>query len=647
MHRKYNSRLGPASIVETNPAHGFMTHIQTARVVWNGLSILALALFTYYMLFRLPFLFPPSQRLMSASYAFGFNNSIAILAMAGLLGVVTLLQLLRRPEAIERPMEFPSQRARDATRSIRMGFAIVAFCYALLTLAMYFYNVRVAPPLMWETRHLLYRTWLMDLYGLRPYTEVSAEYGPILTYAPSMMHWLLRPLGASYEQAYFVSHLLLNLAGLWCAYYVFSRATMPSGARLASFGVLAIAGFAPYMGVNGVLVRYLFPFASLLLGHRAVALMLSRRGVVGRWGGAAMVILLLLTGNILLSPEIGVVFAIAWLGYAALTLRSEPQTLAVTLVALVAATLLCWLFLPPAYYGTFLRFSEGANNLPLLPAPHLLLYIVTLFLIVPPLLVSSVRAWWTSAARGAAVWGALGILCVLMVPGALGRCDPPHVLLYGMGASMLLMIRLANVSRRVFAVYAVAYAAVFIVFIETVNLVVFYGVSPKMVLSRHPVAKVAQTFRNASSTSHPDAATLSALDHYSRLGLPFASFGDPAVERYVATRGKLQPEYYVAIVGVYSAAALERKLRDMAKMEYILVPKGLATRGASNPCAGYRKSIRQWFLYPVKLPCRADPLDPTMAVRAFIADHYTPVDWGGSWLVLRRNRSAGATLSDQ
>ena len=29
---------------------------------------------------------------------------------------------------------------------------------------------------MWETRHLLHRTLLMDLYGLHPYTEVSAEY---------------------------------------------------------------------------------------------------------------------------------------------------------------------------------------------------------------------------------------------------------------------------------------------------------------------------------------------------------------------------------------------------------------------------------------------------------------------------------------
>jgi len=634
---EFNSHLDSTSIVEANPPPSFDTHIPIARVARNVLSIFVLALLTYYLLFRLPFWFPPRQRLMSASYAFGFNNSIAILAMAGLLGVVTLFNLVRRREAIALPVQFPSQRAVDATGSIRMAFAIVALGYALLTGAMYVYNVRVAPPLMWETRHLLHRTWLMDLYGLRPYTEISAEYGPILTYSPSFMYWVLRPIGSSHEMAYFACHLLLNLGGLWCAYYVLSRAIMPSGARVVAFAILATAGFGLWMGVNGVLIRYLFPFAGLLLGHRAIGWALSWQSYIKSWVGAVTIGLLLLIANVLLSPEVGVAFALAWISYAVLTARGGPRILTASIVALFAAALLCWLFLPAAYYGTLLQFSEGANNLPLLPAPHLLLYILTLFLIVPPLLAVSVRKPQTGNVSSAAICGALGILCVVMAPGALGRCDPPHALLYGMGASMLLMIRLANISRRTFTAYAIAYAAVFIVFIEVVNLLVFYGVSPKTVLSGHPLAKIAQRFRRASSTHHLDAATLSALDRYPRLGLPFASFGDPAVEKYVITHGKLEPEYYVAIVGVYSASALERKLRDVAKAEYLLVPFYITSNGSPpDLCAGYLKSLREWFLYPAKLRCRADPLDPFTTLKSFIADHYTAVEQVGSCWVLRR-----------
>ena len=46
----------------------------------------------------------------------------------------------------------------------------------------------------------------------------------------------------------------------------------------------------------------------------------------------------------------------------------------------------------------------------------------------------------------------------------------------------------------------------------------------------------------------PDEAKLAVLDRYPRLSLPFASIEDPAVEKYVITHGKLEPEYYIGIV---------------------------------------------------------------------------------------------------
>jgi hypothetical protein len=614
----------------------------------KGLPAIVLAALTYYALFRLPFRLPPQQQLVSPSYAFGFNNSVAILAMAGLLGVATLLYLFARRGATELPIVFPRERAIQIQRSTIIAFALVGLFYAGLTYGMYIYNGYSAPWLMWETRHFLHRTLLMDVYGLHPYTDFQAEYGPILTYTPLYIYWLLKPLGASREQAYFVCHLLLNLAGLWCAYYVLSRAIMPASARLIAFVILAIAGFGLWMGVNGTLVRYLFPFASLLLGHRVVVWTLSRPSRVLYWLGASLTVLLLLVGNVLLSPEAAVAFALAWLGYALLTLRCEARILAVSLIALTAAALLCWLFLPVAYYGSVLWFSEGAANLPLLPAAHLLLYILTMFLVVPPLLAVSVREPATGDVPGAAICGAMGVLCVVMAPGALGRCDPPHVLFFGMGASMLLMIRLANISRRLFAAYAIAYAGVFIVLMQVVNLLVFYGISPETLLSRHAIANVGQKLRSASGTEHPDMATLSALDRYPRLGLPFATLGDPAVEAYVLSRGQLEPEYYISIVGIYTSAALERKLRDVGKAEYLLVPRYFGSRPSSSrdPCAGSLKRLRQWFLYPAKLPCRADQLDPVSSINRFIAEHYVPIEKVGSWRVLHRISSASTMESD-
>ena len=609
----------------------------------KSLWVAVLAALAYYALFQLPFWFPPRLRLWSASYAFGFNNGVAILAMAGLLAAVALLYVVQRHRACEPQIEFPLDCTTAGRRSLVVAVALVAVLYAGLTFAMYVYNTRSAPWLTWETRHFLHRTWLMDVYGLRPYIDFFAEYGPMLTYPPLYMYWLLKPLGASHEQAYFACHLLLNLGGLWCIYYVLSRATMPAGPRLIAFGVLAIAGFAPYMGLNGVLLRYLCPFACLLLGHRAVVWALSRPGYALCWLRTAATVLLLLVANILLSPEAAVAFALAWLGYSVLTFRRDGRVLAVSLIAFIAAGLLCWLLLPAAYYGSLLRFSQGANNLPLLPAAHLLFYIVTMFLVVPPLLAVSVREPARGNVPGAAICGALGVLCVVMAPGALGRCDPPHVLFYGMGASMLLMVRLANISRPAFAVYTIAYAGVFIVLMQVVNLIVFYGVSPRALLSRDAIAHVAEKLRTTICTERPDMGTLSALDHYPRLGLPFATFGDPAVETYVLSRGKLEPEYYMSVVGVYTEAALERKLQDVRKAEYLLVPRGFDSSLSRDQCDEYLKNLRKWFLYPARLPCRADPLDPGKTVNRFIAENYVPIEGVGSWLVLRRNSNTSTT----
>ena len=604
----------------------------------------------YYALFRLPYWFPPQQRLVSPSYAFGFSNSVAILALAGLLGILMILFVVRPDYLAFAAGPFVSEFEKARRGLLQTVFGIVCIVYGVLTLVMFWYDVRAEPSLMWETRHLIHRMWVMDVYGVKPYTELSAEYGPMLTYAPLYAYRLLKPLGASHMFAYFAAHLVLNIAGLWCAYYVLSRSRMSERSRIVAFVLLAIAGFAPYMGVNGVLVRYLFPYAGLVLGARLVARLLVSRSVPGTLG-AVVTISLLMAGNILLSPEIGVAFAIAWSAYAALKAGRQPRLALISLLALGLAGLFSSLALPSEYYATFLRFSEGANNLPLLPSPHLILYLLGLFLLIPPLLGASVRKWPGEKGAGMALCGALAVLCLVMAPGALGRCDPPHVMLYGMGASMLLMIQLSRVSRRAFALYATGYAVVFVLFIEAVNLVVFYGISPDTLFSQHPVRNVIRKLQSAKGTSHLDGVTLAALDRFPRIGLPFATFGDPAVERYVMDRGLLQPEYYVSVVGVYSAAALERKLRDLGKMEYVLVPRRLLGQGKSapppDPCAGYRKSLRQWFLLPTHLPCRAQPLDASAAVSSFLASNYTPIEPVSSFVLLRRNKDIVTTQNTQ
>ena len=425
--------------------------------------------------------------------------------------------------------------------------------------------------------------WLMDIYRLRAYQDFSAEYGPLLTSTPLWIYWLIKSLGASYESAYFLCHLLLNLAGLWCIYYLFTRFELPAKRGTIAFVVIVVAGFAPYMGLNGVLMRYLCPFAALLLGHRMIGRILQWPNSLQSWSAAILLVATLASANLLLSPEVGIAFILAWLCYGILLAPRDYRVLVTLLLAYLVTALLGWALLPKSYCSSVIRFSQGANNLPLVPAPHIVFYLITMFLVVPPLLAIGIaKSRGTDAAHGA-ICGALGTLCLVMAPGALGRCDPPHVLFYGMGASILAMVGLANVSWRAFIVYLVGYSAVFIILLEMINLRVFYGLSPRELLSLHAVRHLRDAVRSATGTEHPSPTTLAKLNKYPHLDLPFATFGDPAFEKYVVLNGQLHPEYYMAIVAVYNQAALERKLSDVQKAKYLLVPQGLAAESGSNP----------------------------------------------------------------
>jgi len=406
--------------------------------------------------------------------------------------------------------------------------------------------------------------------------------------------------------------------------------------------VVAVAGFAPYMGLNGVLVRYLFPFTGILMGHHMIRRIMEWPNPLQSWSAAIFLVLALVSANVLLSPEVGVAFIVAWLCYAALMIRRDYRVLAGTVIAYLLTVLLGWAMLPHSYFSSVIRFSQGANNLPLVPAAHLVFYLVTMFLVVPPLLaIGIVEAKGTDAAHGA-ICGALGTLCLVMAPGALGRCDPPHVLFYGMGASILAMVGLANVSWRAFIVYLVGYSAVFIILLEMINLRVFYGLSPRELLSWHAVRHLRDAVRSATGTEHPSPSTLAKLNKYPHLDLPFATFGDPAFEKYVVLNGQLHPEYYMAIVAVYNQAALQRKLSDVQKAKYLLVPQGLVAESGGDPCHDYLVSLRRWFFYPAKLPCRAEPLEPTGAVRSFISKHYVEDERIDHWFVMRRIDNSAA-----
>ena len=175
----------------------------------------------------------------------------------------------------------------------------------------------------------------------------------------------------------------------------------------------------------------------------------------------------------------------------------------------------------------------------MLPAPHIVLYLLTLFLVVPVLLGAALLA---PPANGPLLL-ALAALCVVMTPGAAGRCDPPHVLLYGLGVSTLLFILMAGRSRGEFLGYAAVYAVTAIALLQSNNLRQFYSIPYKEQASLRFLSVLSAKYhKTATHIAKVSAVDYSALEKYPKMGIPFATYEtDRAIEAYVFSHEKIAP----------------------------------------------------------------------------------------------------------
>jgi len=577
---------------------------------------------SYYMIFRLPFRFPPAKKIVSPSLVFGFNNSVAIASVVMLIGVATLFQLCRRQRSLHRDpsvkwffvgeVPFPSR--------IRLGvFVLMVLAHALLTVTMW---VHARTSTFWridfEASHFLWRLQLMDLFGARPYVDFQHEYGPALLYLPLFLHRILAPAGVSLEAAYYASYLAGNVLGMWALLLILNQTVMPRVQKEVAFCVLAAAGLMPYMGLNGNLVRYVPPYLSILLAHRV----LSRPR--GHARGLIVVAVLGLM-NFLISPEIGVAFVVGWGAYCLFTACTAQIRAILALSGLAVAVGLSALMLPREYAGSLLSFSGGANNFPLLPAAHIVFYLATVFVAVPRLLADAL----VGRDQHGALLFSMATVCVIMIPGALSRADPPHVLFFGLGVSMLLLVQAGIRSRQAFAFCAALYAAVIIGGCHVSNARSFYGISMRslrpssvLVSLRSPEPKIT-------------AGQLRLLDKYPPLGLPYCSYGaDRQTMAHLWSRRKIDPEYYCGIIGVYSEQQLSRKLAETRRHEYLLVNKSWL--GPIDVCRRHLDTIRRSFIYYASLPCKYEALETDLAVNRTIVEQYRVVEDVGWYVVMRR-----------
>lgn len=605
------------------------------------------ALVTAYLVFVLPYSFPPHTRLVSASYVFGFNNRVAVFSLAAVTLLLSVLELRSAPLL---PSLFTDNRRAASwyrNRTLIWLYFAAAVSYLIVTLVIYFAIAKSDGyyKLDWESSHFIWRTRLMMIYGLQPYRDFVAEYGPALMYLPEWSARLLHPFGVSVEAAYYILHYLLNLLGLAALLYLVDSFSIPLRAKRIAFILIALSAFSEMMGLNGLLIRFILPYVSLSFVHRAA----SNAAKQKTFWRLYLLIAATSVANMAISPDIGIEWLLGLAVYTAFVLRVQRALAVRMLLSELAVIAVSPLLLPLAYFHTLVSFSQGANNFPIVPALHIVFYLVVFLLCVPRFF----AAGWLERNLGGAYMAGIGALCLAALPATLGRCDPPHIILNNFGLFTFAFATFHHNGVRRFASYTAAYIAIAVVAFQYSNARV-YGISPSYV--RAGISRVyavlerlgrktgsnapAKTNLPASSATvaKPNSQPYAGFEKYRSLGLPYGSYGyEKSLQRYLWAHRQVAPERYMGTLAIYNEQHLAERLDDLSHIRFLVIEKNFLRLFENRDlCSEWRGYLKSSFLYFTAPSCIQAVFDPNIDLAKFIYQHYRVIDQVNDYLILER-----------
>jgi hypothetical protein len=474
----------------------------------------------------------PLQPTISDSYLFGYNNRAGVLLLLAELVLAGIY-------SGRLGLTFPAggRTAPVSRRAVRVW--MLAFLLACIGLWLLVRGLGG-----WsESRYMIDRLEALAS-GQTPYRDFQFVYGPLVLYGPRV---LMLP-GLSAPDAYYLFWTAWTLAGVWMLAAVINRLEIPGAKRTKVFHLICAWAFPGLLctGANYSLTRYLTPVLGALLAARIAER--SGRGGPGhlRVIGAAAA----MTGVcLLLSPEMGIAFAIGMVAWLIFQLARSGQLLtfhgAARIVAVGVAESV--LLLGAAYLGecsAVREFSAGAYSFPILPAGDILVFFFACGLVAVYL------AWCLRNACADPGVLLVAAVCTPLVMAALGRCDPGHVVLNGIGI-VLMATLLASALARVWQPWCAAFL-LFVLLLPTATGLVFYGAGLLRVLV--PARRSALRLSAAVEPSRIFPGVRGIVNApFGYFPLGFGSWRSPSIDT----------GYYFILANAFMPADTERKIAEL------------------------------------------------------------------------------------
>jgi len=581
-------------------------------------------------MFFVPWYFPRTEPVLGESYALGFNNRLAVVGLCAVI-IAAAVARIRAPGATDESRETLAWFADDgwaaARHASRLQYVLLGGFCLLMTQFILWWDRMLVIPYWGEADYFLSRIDLVAL-GHRPYDDFHYLYGPLQLYAPL---WLDRALSGApgIETAYASTVAVQTVLGACCLFVFLQALAIPAWSRSWVLLVSLVMWLPITMGLQYTPLRFTAVPCAIAMLHVAYARATSAAAGRARLACAAAAGL---AATLMLSPEMGIVFAVAVVAFAGVLVLRKDWAGAAAAVAAAGAVAAAVRYAFPHYLRSIDAFAAGAMNFPLYPNLHNVLLAGVATFVISRLAAAAFGAPGAAKAPLAAAVGAAS--AVLLAP-SLGRCDPGHV----MTNSLMLWLLMVPASvafgrgfeRAVLAVFAVAF-----VLLSQVSYWGHYGPNFKQALAvrefyRQNPATV-WSWRQAWEKRKAGDAASSRLNW--KRTAPFPEWAeqqpvlsadvalplgiDLALDRYVKLQpGFRPPQHPGPKPDIHGPRDVERAVAEVTRLPVAILPEwavAVAKASRSEGRAAYEKSssrfLSRLLLFPVSCVTVHDPFMP-------------------------------------
>ncbi len=542
---------------------------------------LCIFLATCFGVFIAPFLLPPPYLAgISAANVAGFNNKAASLAAAA-LGTLVFFTALRWPRVK------PGQSNTDFGKLPRLlVLTIAGLCGCMVAGLSYLVAISGLP--YGDGGYFMRQISMHFDYGRTLYDQIEFTYGPLLFYAPGILHTLLSPLHVSTNFAYYTTLVLEHVAGLLLVAYVLDRLPILRRWKIV-FLLLCLLHTYPFgFGLNYTFFRFALPVAFLILAGDQTR----------PWPFAAC----LFAGqaaSLSLSPELGFAFCASSMAYAVYKVFYLERAWLVAVVAPVAATAVFLLLAGAGYLRMLKLFARGIANFIVEPLPYILVFLFALVWLVPLMLARSFR----EAHPEGPLLASLYVFSVALLPVVFGRADPGHVFFAGFSIYLLSLVAISGMrpGPQFAWITCVILVLTWTAFVDgrfywpvlegRIRYDTSHWQDDRMMRAAHAfMQKVAPAVdhnffslgaRNYSEYAPFDVVPLQAIVGNDPVALPLSV--PMPVQQALQRSGQFAPTFYDGEWSVLDATAEDRQLKELNASRWALIPQGLNPMWTETP----------------------------------------------------------------